>query len=180
MSEAYDLVVIGGGSGGVRAARMAASFGGRYDFGKKLECSNCHTPEADGVGLKPVNMQRDCAMCHSLAFETVGGVTRTLRHGEPDQVVADLTAYYRSTPPSRPLALGGMERRRPGQYAEGQLYNIYFREAAMRPNRAADAVRAVFSEGGACYDCHTITPPAAGKGWHVQPVTQTARFMQKG
>ena len=29
MSEAYDLVVIGGGSGGVRAARMAASFGAR-------------------------------------------------------------------------------------------------------------------------------------------------------
>ncbi|MDB5623246.1 MAG: gorA [Devosia sp.] len=29
MSEAYDLVVIGGGSGGVRAARMAASYGAR-------------------------------------------------------------------------------------------------------------------------------------------------------
>src|SRR3546814_1331769 len=92
-------------------------------------------------------MERDCAMCHSLAFETVGGVTRTLRHGEPDQVVADLTAYYRSTPPARPLQLGGMERRRPGQYAEGQVYNIYFREAAARPARAADAVRAVFSKG---------------------------------
>src|SRR3546814_17690269 len=91
-------------------------------------------------------------MCHSLAFGTVGGVTRTLRHGEPDQVVADLTAYYRSTPPARPLQLGGMERRRPGQYAEGQVYNIYFREAAARPARAADAVRAVFSKGGACYD----------------------------
>jgi hypothetical protein len=166
------------GNGGV--ARMAASFRGRYDFGSKLECKNCHTPEADGVGLKPVNMQRDCAMCHSLSFETVGGVTRTLRHGEPDQVVADLTAYYRSTPPSRPLQLGGMERRRPGQYAEGQLYNIYFREVAVRPNRAADAVRAVFSEGGACYDCHTIYAPTAGKSWRVEPVRQTPRFMEKG
>ena len=165
-------------TGGV--ARMAASFRGRYDFGKKLECQNCHRVEADGVRVKPVEMERDCAMCHSLAFETVGGVTRTLRHGEPDQVVADLTAYYRSTPPSRPLQLGGMERRRPGAYAEGQVYNIYFREVAVRPNRAEDAVRAVFSKGGACYDCHTVFAPQAGNGWRVMPVNQTARYLQKG
>lgn len=165
-------------TGGV--ARMAASFRGSYDFGKKLECSNCHIAEADGVGLKPVNMQRDCAMCHSLGFETVGGVKRTLRHGEPDQVVADLTAYYRSTGPSANLQLGGMQRRRPGQYAEGQVYSIYFRENSLRPSRAADAVRAVFSEGGACYDCHTIYAPSGGKSWRVEPVVQTARFMEKG
>lgn len=165
-------------TGGV--ARMAASFRGRYDFGAKLECENCHRPDADGVRIKPVEMERDCAMCHSLAFETVGGVTRTLRHGEPDQVVADLFAYYRSTPPTRPLQLGGMERRRPGAYAEGQVYNIYFREVAVRPSRAEDAVRAVFSKGGACYDCHTITPPAAGNKWRVTPVDQTARFLTKG
>jgi len=165
-------------TGGV--ARMAASFRGRYDFGKKLECQNCHRVEADGVRVKPVEMERDCAMCHSLAFETVGGVTRTLRHGEPDQVVADLTAYYRSTPPARPLQLGGMQRRRPGAYAEGQVYNIYFREVAMRPSRAQDAVRAVFSKGGACYDCHTIFAPLAGNSWRVMAVSQTPRFLEKG
>lgn len=165
-------------AGGV--ARMAASFRGRYDFGQKLECKNCHRVEADGVRVKPVEMERDCAMCHSLAFETVGGITRTLRHGEPDQVVADLTAYYRSTPPARPLQLGGMQRRRPGAYAEGQVYNIYFREVAVRPSRAQDAVRAVFSKGGACYDCHTIFAPVSGNNWDVMPVSQTARFLEKG
>lgn len=164
--------------GGV--ARMAASFRGRNNFGDQLECRNCHIPEADGVGLKPVDMQRDCAMCHSLSFETVGGIKRTLRHGEPDQVVADLTAYYRSTAPSRPLQLGGMARRRPGDYAAGQLYSIYFGETAARPSRAADAVRAVFSPGGACYECHTIFAPTQGKGWQVQPVKQLPRFMAKG
>ena len=165
-------------TGGV--ARMAASFRGRHDFGQKLECENCHRVEADGVRVKPVEMERDCAMCHSLAFETVGGTTRTLRHGEPAQVVADLTAYYRSTPPSRPLQLGGMQRRRPGAYAEGQVYNIYFNEVAVRPSRAQDAVRAVFSKGGACYDCHTIFAPAAGNNWRVAAVNQTPRYLQKG
>ena len=166
-------------NGGV--ARMAASFRGRHDFGKTLECANCHRPEADGVRIRPVEMERDCAMCHSLAFESVGGVTRTLRHGQPDQVAADLMAYYRSTPPARPLQLGGMARRRPGQYAEGQVYNIYFREVAVRPSRAEDAVRAVFSKGGACYDCHTIVAPVSGAvGWRVTPVDQTPRYLAKG
>ncbi len=83
--------------------------------------------------VKPVEMERDCAMCHSLAFETVGGVTRTLRHGEPDQVVADLTAYYRSTPPVAAAPARRNAAAAPGAYAEGQVYNIYFHEVAMRP-----------------------------------------------
>lgn len=165
--------------GGV--ARMAASFAGRYGFGRAgLECKDCHSAERDGVSFKPVEMEADCAMCHSLAFETVGGVTRTLRHGEPAQVIADLTAYYRSTAPTRPLALGGMARRRPGQYAEGAVYNIYFREAALRPARADQAIAAVFSKGGACYDCHTIFAPASGNNWRVLPVKQTDAHFSKG
>jgi predicted CXXCH cytochrome family protein len=165
--------------GGV--TRMAASFAGQFGFGRTgLACKDCHSVERDGVSFKPVDMEADCAMCHSLAFEQVGGVTRTLRHGQPAQVVADLTAYYRATPPARPLQLGGMARRRPGQYAEGQVYNIYFREAAIRPSRANEAIAAVFSKGGACYDCHTIFAPAAGNGWRVMPVKQTEAHFSKG
>src|SRR3546814_20583900 len=108
-------------------------------------------------------------VCSSDLFETVGGVTRTLRPGEPDQVVADLTAYYRSTPPARPLQLGGMERRRPGPYAQGQVYNLYFRAAAARPARAHEPVRTVFSKGCTRYNSHTHTPPAWGDGLEGTP-----------
>src|SRR3546814_18506228 len=120
-------------------------------------------------------MERDCQMCHSLAFETIGGTVRTLRHGQPDQAIADLRAYFRSTSPAQPPALGGMARRRPGDYAQGRIYHAYFGAAAALPPRAHDAVRAAFSKGGACYDCHPIPPPGAtgnrseqrrgGKGW---------------
>lgn len=166
-------------TGGV--ARMAASFRGEHGFGTQLECKNCHVPQDDGVRFKPVDMESQCSMCHSLAFEQIGGVTRTLRHGKPDQVAADLAAFYRSTPPSRPLQLGGMARRRPGAYAEGQVYNIYFREVAVRPQRADDAVRAVFSRGGACYDCHTVYAPTAGRGWSVAQVdSKSRRYYAKG
>lgn len=166
-------------AGGV--GRMARSLNIGTGRGGGLECASCHKKTADGVRFQPVNMVRDCQACHSLAFESVGGVTRTLRHGQPAQVVGDLYAYYRSTPPTRPINLGGMARRKPGQFAEGQVYNIYFREVAVRPSRADDAVRAVFSPGGACADCHTIFPPAAGNSqWRVQPVRQAQRYYNHG
>src|SRR3546814_8342778 len=93
-----------------------------------------------------------------------------VRFRSPDQAIADLRAYFRSTSPAQPPALGGMARRRPGDYAQGRIYHAYFGAAAARPSRADDAVRAVFSKGGACYDCHTITPPGANgnAGWQVQ------------
>ena len=49
-------------------------------------------------------------MCHSLAFDQIGGTIRTLRHGAPAQVIADLRALYRAGGPQRPAEL---ERRRP-------------------------------------------------------------------
>lgn len=166
-------------AGGV--ARMARNVDIRLGRNGGMECASCHRPTSDGVRFQPVDMERDCQSCHSLAFESVGGQTRTLRHGQPGQVVADLFAYYRSTPPSRPINLGGMARRRPGDYAEGRVYNIYFREVAARPSRADQAVRAVFSPGGACYDCHTIYAPAAGNSnWRVLPVHQQDRYLNHG
>jgi hypothetical protein len=97
-------------------------------------------------------------------------------------VIADLRAYYRSTGPVRPAGLGGMARRRPGLYAEGQVYHAWFGAAAARPMRADDAIRAVFSKGGACYDCHVIAPPRAAlpDDWRVLPVHQTMRYMRNG
>src|SRR3546814_7931019 len=143
---------------------MAWTMKAQYGFGDALACKDCHRPTADGVRFLPVNMERDCQMCHSLAFEPIVGTVRTLRHGQPDQAIADLRAYFRSTSPAQPPALGGMARRRPGDYAQGRIYHAYFGAAAARPSRADDAVRAVFSKGGACYDCHTITPPGAKIG----------------
>ena len=163
-------------TGGV--ARMARSLGAQSGYGDALACKDCHRPTADGVRFLPVDMERDCQSCHSLAFETIGGTVRTLRHGQPDQVIADLRAYYRSTAPAQPIALGGMARRRPGDYAQGRVYHAYFGAAAARPSRADEAIRAVFSKGGACYDCHTVTQ--GGAGWQVTPVHQPMRYMMNG
>ncbi|WP_034158439.1 cytochrome c3 family protein [Sphingomonas sp. ERG5] len=166
--------------GGV--AQMARTLKARQGYGDVLVCADCHRPTADGVRFLPVEMERDCRACHSLAFDRIGGTVRTLRHGDAPQMMADLRALYRSTAPPRPIQLGGMARRRPGNYADGQIYNIYFGAAARRPAAGDAAIRAVFSPGGACFDCHTVKPPGVGGAadWTVMPVHQASRYMMKG
>lgn len=160
-------------------ARMAQTMRASQGWGASLACKDCHTPTADGVRFLPVDMEKDCQMCHSLGFEQIGGTVRTLRHGEPAQVIADLRAYYRATPAPRPIQLGGMARRRPGDYAAGEVAQDYLRGAA---RYGAGGIDAPFMKGGACYDCHVIerTGDASTNGWSIRRVIQPARYMTKG
>jgi predicted CXXCH cytochrome family protein len=159
-------------------ARMAQTMARDQGFGASLVCKDCHTPSADGTRFQPVSMEGDCQMCHSLAFDQIGGTLRTLRHGEPAQVVADVRAYYRSTTPVRPINLGGMVRRRPGNYSLVETRQDYAFGVAAWPGRAEGAVRALFTQGGACFDCHSTNLTPAG--WSVRKVVQTDRYMMKG
>lgn len=166
-------------TGGV--ARMAQRLSEDFGFENALVCKDCHTPDPSGVRFKPVDMEADCAMCHSLAFDEVGGIRRTLRHGQPKQVVADLLAFYRSTPPDRPVNLGAMVRRRPGDALQAETARNYAVAARGRFGRADDAIRAVFSRGGACFDCHSVVaPPRGSLNFEIRPVSQTMRYMHKG
>ena len=161
-------------------AQMARRLGGDYGFGQKLECKDCHDPSPDGTRFQPVAMEEDCAMCHSLAFDRQGGTLRTLRHGEPAQVVADLRDFYRARPANPPATLGGMARRRPGDMLLAQDRR-QFAIGGNAPGRAERAIRAVFSRGGACYDCHVVGSPGAGSvNFRIRPVAFPIRYMHKG
>jgi predicted CXXCH cytochrome family protein len=160
---------------------MARSLKASKGYGDVLECADCHTPSADGTRFQPVDMEQNCQACHSLAFDKVGGTTRTLRHGDTKQMIADLRAFYRSTSPARPVELGGMVRRRPGGYAQGQVSSAYASAVSTRGSAGDAAVRAVFSPGGACYDCHIVKAPGTGAAdWSVVAVNQPMRYMMHG
>ena len=151
-------------------ARMVQTMPANFD-GKRtapgMDCKDCHTATADGVRFLPVDMESDCQMCHSLGYDRVGGTVRTLKHGDVAQAVADVRALgWRPT--DAPMMLAG--RHRPGEPAP-----------ASQGGRPASA-DALFTKGGACYDCHIIerTGDAATNGWRIAKVTQPLRFMAKG
>ncbi|WP_373488770.1 cytochrome c3 family protein [Blastomonas sp.] len=163
-------------------AQMGRRLATKHGFGDALECSDCHKADKNNVGFLEVDMEESCAMCHSLSFDKIGGTYRTLRHGEPDMVKADLRAFYRSTAPARPINLGSLARQRPGAVNARRTAGDYARAVNFRGTRADQAIRQVFSRGGACYDCHVVTPPSSSGGldFQIAPVAQTKRYLQKG
>jgi hypothetical protein len=159
------------------ARQLKASEG----YGDKLACKDCHTLNEDGVGFAPVSMEKNCSSCHSLVFDNAGGFERELRHGRTNDVIATLLDFYQARVVGAALAPSGEERRRPGEAAQRAFG---FREAAFAQagGRAATRVRAIFSEGGACYGCHIVTPPSAPNrlDFTVAPVTLRDSFLPKG
>lgn len=161
-------------------AQMAKRLGKEEGYGDSLDCASCHTRDTTGATFAAVKMETACGACHSLAFDQVGGTIRTLRHGEPAQVVADIRAFYRGGAP-RPAALQGMDRRRPGDFGNAMERINFAQTSAMHVGNAEQAIRSVFSKGGACFDCHIVratgnpTTPYA-----VTPVALTMRYMKKG
>jgi hypothetical protein len=165
--------------GGV--AQMGRRLSARYGFGNSLQCADCHVPTPDGVRFQPVDMEGDCGMCHSLAFDQLGGTIRTLRHGSPAQVIGDLRALYRAGGPERPPELGAGARSRPGDVAQIRAAVQFARARASLGARSDQAIRAVFSAGGACFDCHEVVQPPPGTlDYRIRPVAFPTRYMLHG
>jgi hypothetical protein len=161
-------------------AQMARRLSGEHGFGQSLECADCHDGDPSGTRFQPVNMEEDCGMCHSLAFDRQGGTLRTLRHGQPEQVVADLRDFYRARTPPAPVVLGPMARRRPGEVMAARN-RVQFAAGSTAPGRAEQAIRAVFSPGGACFDCHQVQAPQRGSlNFKIRPVAFPVRYMHEG
>ncbi len=154
-------------TGGV--ARMAMRLGRGNGYGGPLECSSCHTEDANRIGFQPVEMESACESCHSLVFDRVGGVFRRLPHGDVEQMRANLLAMDRT--PRRPIVTG---RSRPGQFARGSQYYANFG----RPLPSLVGVDRALAPGGVCGECHL--PGTTNGRPDVIPVNLPDRFMLHG
>ncbi|MBA2589621.1 MAG: FHA domain-containing protein [Alphaproteobacteria bacterium] len=152
-------------------ARQAMELGKANGYGAALTCDNCHKPAPDG-GFVAIDMSKNCGVCHSLTFARKNGVDQQLKHGHPDEVVAQLKLYYAHQPnfsagPEVFIGRPGLSRGTP---------------RAGRPvDYVIDSVRNAFERGGTCTTCHTFTKPAPGSlEYKIQPVRLTARYLPSG
>ncbi len=144
------------------AARMAVSL---KQYGKPLECKDCHSPSPDKAGFKPVQMEQACESCHSLA---AGGIGK-LRHGSLKHLAEDLARI--STGP-RSFDSG---RERPGRLGSASPYRADFG----RPVRAYIGISNALSAGGVCTECHLPTTGPTGQA-DLMPVNLPDRFLASG
>jgi hypothetical protein len=162
-------------------ARMAQVLGPRRGYGAALDCASCHRPDAGGKSFKPVEMERDCGDCHSLAFSRQGGQLRLLPHGKPAEVVAWLRTFYGSGDAAGPRA-APPARRRPGATDGEKLTAARWDGRTGAGGHVAGGVRIAFGPGGLCWDCHKIIPPAipGSLDYQVAPVRLSSRFLPRG
>lgn len=145
---------------------MTRRLGVRYAGEKQLGCADCHHADPTGVRFVEATMERDCAACHTLAFASQDGTVRTLRHGDPKQVIAELRDYFKL----HGGASAPVHRMQVGFAATGRATPLFGGDSR---------IREVFEKGGACFDCHVIT--ATGPlAYAVKPVTFTARYLARG
>lgn len=176
----HDIHLRGDGA----VARMASTLPARYDFSDGVNCEDCHAPEAGGALFDPVRMEQDCAMCHALTFEVEdGGYERTLRHGEPEEVIASMRDFYdaKALANIRDIASNSSTRRRPG--SASRIRELNQRELAFQRSAALTAAKVndIFSEGGACFDCHDIDRPeqTASLDFIVKPISVSDQFYRR-
>lgn len=150
--------------------------------GKKvMVCADCHHPDAGGLGMQAINMERDCAACHKLEFEP-DNPQRVVPHGNLDHVLYTLTEYYGNlallggyNDPKAPRVV--RNRRRPGE----KLTTAERKEAFDWAADKALTVGEDLFEGRVCSTCHEVTrvrqdyPPK----WDIAPVRIANHWLPK-
>lgn len=150
------------------AARMAVSL---QQYGKPLECKDCHALTPDRMSFTEVKMEDACEGCHSLvAGRTASGGFSKLRHGDVKDLAEDLA---RIDTGSRPRIVAGPARQRPGRI--GSAAPAY-RADFGRPVRAYIGLSNALSAGGVCTECHLPTRGPTGQA-DLIPVNLPNRFL---
>jgi len=59
----------------------------------QLDCINCHEPQANGLEMQPITMEKNCQSCHQLTFDP-DDPKRVVPHGPPAEVMQMMREYY--------------------------------------------------------------------------------------
>jgi hypothetical protein len=155
----------------------------RLPGGQKLDCADCHQPDAAGNYLRPVSFENNCRVCHSLQFdpETPG---LQLPHGSPEFVSAFLRSLPRQyadlaarsgiagTDAQNQFAQQKLQRwREQVESGEALERRIFLSTSVTGPEAAvgtvSGATRALYP---GCAYCHEVKAKASGSPEITKPV----------
>lgn len=149
-----------------------------------MNCASCHVAQADGMLMRPIEMERDCAYCHELTFQPQNiPELRELPHAKASEVSEIIHDYY-----SARVLEGGLEvpgapqsaRRRPGTAITDAQREEGMEWAAAQAELELKAIMEV----RLCGDCHvaeaSAEPDDRGRTvWSVQGALLQRHWMPK-
>jgi hypothetical protein len=128
----------------------------------RLDCSDCHKPDAAGRSMLPVTYDPHCARCHPITVKLGGEQDDALPHPRKGGSAADVRAEIRDRL-ARFIAAPGGERFLKARGEQGRLplpatAPREEREFAWVGREAAELERVVLEGGGGCRYCHAVVP----------------------
>lgn len=147
-----------------------------------LSCNSCHQLESGGASYLPVTMEKDCASCHQLTFDS-DFPERQLPHGEANLLVPILEEFYaRRTLLGADLEAGrpAFPAERPGK--ETRMEAALREQALVLARRQALSTAETIFEETTCAICHEVTRsklPDGQPSWTVLPVQLVDTWMPK-
>jgi hypothetical protein len=169
-------------TGGV--ARQGQVLGAARGYGSALTCQSCHRP--DGGGFKPIEMERDCGSCHSLAFAGGPGNLQTLRHHDMRDIVGVLRGSL--TPTTAPhvdpavlrraMAPGGLcvdchTIRQAGGPFGGEISPVHLANRVLPWgdfNHGVPAHAGIGQGAAVCADCHKAKTSDRGQDYLIEGI----------
>jgi hypothetical protein len=148
---------------------------------EKLDCKDCHAPDASGRYMQPIQMEAQCSRCHSLRFDETDP-TSTVPHGDIEGVYRTLIAHFSQQYLEGALPVvnrGRSSARKPGGPGAVMSRDEQMRARDMAESMAMSAARDLF-ERRVCVDCHEVTKvpgQASYQQWRVEPVRLTQHWM---
>lgn len=144
----------------------------------RLDCGDCHVPDATRRSFTPVSMAKHCQECHRLEFEPAV-TTREAPHGDPAVVATVIEEFYanlalKGTPDSfqRAFGVGGQGLlRRAGEPSAAER-----RSALSLAGQKAARVAQETMEVRVCVACHEVRRSGA-QAWEVAPVAASHAWM---
>jgi predicted CXXCH cytochrome family protein len=143
----------------------------------KLDCANCHKPDAGGAGMLPVTFQEHCASCHhdSLKFD-VAATDRAVPHGDAVAAQRYVKDFYGRVALeggfADPAAPEIVQRRRVGRPLEP---TERLEALAWATRRATQARDFIFDDKRGCGTCHTVDRQEPT--FKIEPVVMRTSFM---
>ena len=149
-----------------------------------MNCSSCHVPQADGMLMRPIEMERDCGYCHELTFQPENiDFLRELPHAKAAEVSEIVHDYYSARVLEGGLTVPGAPasaRRRPGSLMTTAEREEGLEWAAAQAELELKAIMDV----RLCGDCHvaeaSAEPDERGRTqWTVQGALLQRHWMPK-
>lgn len=151
-----------------------------------LACADCHTANAGGELMEPIQMETHCESCHELEIEA-NNVYRSVRHGDIDSVLIEIAGLKGlSALLPKPTSAANTKQADPAPATLKLPGKLDKSSKRAKQAQTLSRVASDLIEKRSCVTCHTINTNSEAiadnqlsEAWEIQPVRIIERWIDE-